>query len=172
MIYEILTHTPTYVWLLFAFLLYRGISGSQEREVNILMSLIVPGIFILWGMYNVFANFSFPLQAFIAYIVFAGLGTFLGYELYRRNYHFFLKNGVVFRAKNYLPLVVILINFVIKYALNIYMYMQSGAIHSLGFNVFYTIISGTTVGLFLGGILNTNQQKGKLLGSLRKSRIS
>ncbi|MEK4677359.1 MULTISPECIES: hypothetical protein [Bacillus] len=166
MIFEIVKHTPIWVWLLFYFLLSRGIAASQEREVNISQSLIVPGIFILWGIYNIFANFSFRFYAFLLYIIFLGIGTFLGYKLYSRKHRFFLKNGILFRSKNYLPLMVILINFIIKYALNTYMHINTDAIHSLDFIFLYTITSGTTAGLFCGGIINTHQQKKKLLEQL------
>jgi len=167
MIFEIVQHTPIWVCLLFAFLLSRGISASQERKVDIPKSLIVPTIFILWGVYNIFANFSFRLYAFSIYIVCLGVGTFLGYKLYSRRHRLFLKNGVLFHTKNYIPLLVILINFIIKYTLNVYMYINADVVHSLNFIFLYTIASGITAGLFCGGIVNTYQQKTKLLGKSR-----
>lgn len=164
MFVEIIKHTPIWVWLLLAFLIQRGISNSQEKEVNILKSFPVPGIFILWGLYNIFTSFTYYYYALLVYVLFLCVGVYLGYKLYHKNHRFFVKNGVVFRSENYLPLVVILVNFLIKYALNIYMNIDSEAIHSLGFNILYTCISGTTVGLFFGGILNTYRYTTKVMG--------
>ncbi|PEZ20590.1 hypothetical protein CN345_29525 [Bacillus thuringiensis] len=164
MIFKIVQHTPMWVWILFTFLFSRGISASQEREVNIPRSLIVPTIFIFWGVYNIFVNFSFQFYAFLSYMVCLGVGTFLGYKLYSKRHRFFLKNGALFRTKNYLPLIIILINFIVKYTLNTYMYINPDASHNLNFIFLYTMTSGSTAGLFCGGIVNTYQQKNKLLG--------
>ncbi|TCM96411.1 hypothetical protein EV294_105278 [Paenibacillus sp. BK033] len=142
---------------------------SQEKEVssNLLKPLLVPGIFITWGLYTIFTAFSFINDAFIVYLICAVAGTFLGYQLYRRNHRFFVRNGALIREKNYLPLIIVLINFVIKYALNIYMHVDADAADTLSFNVLYTAISGISVGLLFGGIWNARQAWGKRTGRVR-----
>ncbi|WP_245850729.1 hypothetical protein [Paenibacillus herberti] len=130
-------------------------------------SFLVPGIFILWGMYNILSQFAHPYYSLLVYAVFLCIGIYLGTKLYQNNYRFFVKNGAVYRAKNYLPFYIILVNFVIKYSLNIYMYTDPEAINRLSFNVLYTAISGTTVGLFFGGILITYRYVTNQRGSLR-----
>ncbi|MCM3748845.1 hypothetical protein M3223_15940 [Paenibacillus pasadenensis] len=165
---KIIELTPIYVWLLLAFLVQRGISTSQEREVNILKSFLVPGVFIVWGLYNIVAKFAHPFSSILTYLVFLAIGVFLGTMLYQKTYRFFVRNGAVIRAKNYFPLFIILFNFLIKYSLNIYMYMDTDAVNRLSFNMLYTAISGTTVGLFFGGIVITYRyvttQRGRIRG--------
>ncbi|SDT53445.1 hypothetical protein SAMN05444162_4822 [Paenibacillaceae bacterium GAS479] len=167
MLIEIIKLTPLYVWVLLAFLIQRGISTSQEREVNIPKSFLVPGIFIFWGLYTILSNFAHPYYALLFYAVFLCIGVYLGSKMYQNNYRFLVKNGTLFRAKNYLPLFIILVNFVIKYSLNIYMYIDPEAVNRVSFNVLYTSISGTTVGLFFGGILVTYRYVTKQRGGLR-----
>lgn len=167
MMIEIIKHTPIYVWLLLAFLIQRGISTSQEREVAILKSFLVPCIFILWGLYTIVTSFAHVYASLFVYALFLCVGVFLGTKLYAKNYRFFLRNGAVIRAKNYVPLFIILVNFAIKYALNIYMAVNPEAVNQLNFNMLYTLISGTTVGLFFGGILVTYRYVTKQRGTLR-----
>lgn len=163
MLIEIVSHTPLYVWALLAFLVLRGIAVSKEGAVDIPKSLIVPGIFIVWGLYVMFWKFGHPYAAFLVYVVFIAVGTAFGYWLYRSQHRFFVRDGVLFRAANSLPLYLILGNFLVKYALNVYLYMHPEAAGELAFNALYTTISGTTVGLFFGGVWNSYQAKSKLM---------
>jgi len=50
LIVSILDHTPFWVWLLLAFLLYRGVAAMRPREVSPSRALIVPVIFFVWGV--------------------------------------------------------------------------------------------------------------------------
>ena len=49
MLFEILRHTPTWVWVLLAFLLYRGVAAMRPRDVAPGRVLIVPLVFFVWG---------------------------------------------------------------------------------------------------------------------------
>ena len=48
--YQILIHTPIWVFPLFAYLVWLGIQGMRPRTTTIWRSLIVPAIFIIWGL--------------------------------------------------------------------------------------------------------------------------
>jgi hypothetical protein len=47
--FQILAHTPVWVWVLFAFLVYRGAVAMGAREVSPYRVLIVPAVFFVWG---------------------------------------------------------------------------------------------------------------------------
>jgi len=47
--FQILAHTPLWVWALFAFLVYRGVAAMGAREVSPYRVLIVPAVFLVWG---------------------------------------------------------------------------------------------------------------------------
>jgi hypothetical protein len=47
--FQILAHTPLWVWALFAFLVYRGVAAMGAREVSPYRVLIVPTVFFVWG---------------------------------------------------------------------------------------------------------------------------
>jgi hypothetical protein len=54
--FQILAHTPLWVWALFAFLVYRGVAALSAREVSPYRVLIVPAVFLVWGASSLFAS--------------------------------------------------------------------------------------------------------------------
>ncbi|TWI05451.1 hypothetical protein IQ17_02951 [Bradyrhizobium daqingense] len=48
--YQVLFQTPLWVWLLLAFLAWQGIKAMQPRRSPIWRALIVPVVFIIWGI--------------------------------------------------------------------------------------------------------------------------
>lgn len=65
--WQILTHTPIWVFPLFAYLVWLGIKAMRPRTVTIWRSLIVPAVFIVWGMSRLLsrADFAGPLAAWL-----------------------------------------------------------------------------------------------------------
>ena len=53
---QIFTNTPLWVWFILAFLLKRGVSATKDNPVHLVKSLIVPFVFILWGLEKVFTS--------------------------------------------------------------------------------------------------------------------
>src|SRR5262245_47816524 len=48
--WQILIHTPIWVFPLFAYLVWLGIKATRPRTVTIWRSLIGPAVFIVWGL--------------------------------------------------------------------------------------------------------------------------
>ena len=48
--WQILIHTPIWVFPLLAWLVWQGIKAMRPRTVTIWRSLIVPAVFIVWGL--------------------------------------------------------------------------------------------------------------------------
>lgn len=46
MITQIVSHTPSYVWALLAFLLYRGALASRDREIALRALFVIPAVMI------------------------------------------------------------------------------------------------------------------------------
>jgi hypothetical protein len=46
----ILAHTPIWVWVLLAFLISRGIMALRPREVSPSRMLVIPVVFLVWGL--------------------------------------------------------------------------------------------------------------------------
>jgi uncharacterized protein DUF6622 len=67
--WQTLTHTPLWVFPLFAYLVWLGIKAMRQRTVTIWRSLIVPAVFIVWGLSRLFSrrqDAMWPLVAWLA----------------------------------------------------------------------------------------------------------
>lgn len=162
-IFLVLKNTPLIVWILLFFLVKRGLAVSKEKKVDVKKSFIVPTIFIVWGLENIINEFTYIGADLLSYILILLIGLLIGYFLYKKNQDFFLKDGELFKRKCYLPLIIILVNFLIKYILNVFLAIHPSLIANFEFNICYSMISGLSVGLFFGGITNTLINKKKIL---------
>lgn len=149
---EVVRRTPVYVWVLLAVLISRGLSASKDNVLSFPRMFLFPAVFIIWGLEEVVAHFAFPGGSMLTYGVLAVMGTFGGYALYNRFRHCYQKEGVIYRSGTYMPMVVMMMNFIVKYALNVAMSINPGLYGSVGFNLFYAGICGCLVGLSIGGI--------------------
>jgi hypothetical protein len=67
--YQILIHTPLWVFPLFGYLVWQGIKAMRPRTTTIGRSLIVPAIFIIWGLSRLLSRGQdgvWPLLSWIA----------------------------------------------------------------------------------------------------------
>ncbi|WP_057876990.1 DUF6622 family protein [Liquorilactobacillus aquaticus] len=160
---QIIGRTPFWVWVVLFVLIKRGIKLSQDNSVSLGRSVIMPFIFIYWGLDRVLESFKYPLLTLILYVPMILVGAFFGYLLYR-NRKYYVKNNILFQEGSWLPLVIILINFSFKYILNVYMSVNAESMRILNFNLIYAIISGATVGLFLGSLFKSYRAKQLLMG--------
>jgi len=153
---EVLLRTPLSVWILLFFLTKRGIAISQERPINLSKMFLVPFIFIIWGLEKMITQFSHLEFCLISYFLFIFPGTLIGYWLYKKYQNFFKQESVFIRKKCYLPLIIILINFFVKYILNVTLGISPSFYNDISFDIIYSAVSGLSIGLFFGGILYTN----------------
>src|SRR2546421_8115697 len=67
--WQILIHTPIWVFPLFAYLVWLGVKAMRPRTVTIWRSLIVPAVFIVWGLSRLISrqqDTMWPLVAWVA----------------------------------------------------------------------------------------------------------
>lgn len=150
---EILGKTPIYAWVILVVLLKRGMNASKDTVLSIKRMLIFPIIFIVWGLEKVINGFAFPGVSILIYITSAFPGIAIGYVLYKHFRQFYLKDDIVYRTGTYMPMVIMMLNFFVKYVLNVVMSIDSQVYNNLEFNLFYAIICGVLVGLSIGGIV-------------------
>lgn len=161
---EVVIRTPLYVWIILVVLIKRGLSASRDNVLSFPRMLIFPIIFIIWGLEKVIESFAFPGVSILAYVVLAMIGTPAGYVLYRRFRQFYQKDGVIYRSGTYMPMIVLMLNFLFKYVLNVVMSINPGVCTDISFNLFYVVTGGFLVGLTLGGILQAYQAADSIHG--------
>jgi hypothetical protein len=146
----ILTHTPPWVFLLFAYLVWQGIRALRPRTQPIWRLMVVPLIFIVWGLSRIGLRHDnvWPLLAWLmAAIVMAPLAFVTGPRLLAVD----RSKGLVTRAGSAVPLVRNVTVFVLQYSVAVMAVLQldgHAAVAIVG-----RAVSGATAGYFLGWAL-------------------
>lgn len=159
---QILSHTPIWVWIILIVLIKRGMALQTDSPVSLAKSFIMPVIFILWGLDTIATKFHYPLYLLIAYLLCLVFGACTSLYIYR-NKRFYVQNTVLMQSGSKIPLCIMMSNFCIKYCLNVLLSTQPSLYSVFGFNLIYGVISGFTVGLFFGGIIQSFRAKSRLL---------
>jgi len=76
--WQILTHTPIWVFPLLAWLVWQGIKAMRPRTVTIWRSLIVPAIFIVWGLSRLFSRQQDVMWLFVSWLAAAAILLVIG----------------------------------------------------------------------------------------------
>ena len=56
--YQTLIHTPVWVFPLFAYLVWQGIKAMRPRTTAMWRSLVVPAVFIVWGLSRLLSGYQ------------------------------------------------------------------------------------------------------------------
>jgi hypothetical protein len=143
----ILNRTPPWVFLLFAYLAWQGIKALRPRTQSIWRLLIVPLIFIVWGLSRIgmrHDNAWPPLVWVTAAVLMAPLAFLTGPRLLAVD----RSRGLVSRAGSIVPLVRNMAVFGLQYAVAV-----MGALRLDGYAAGAIVgraVSGATAGYFLG----------------------
>ena len=148
--YQILIHTPLWVWLLLAFLIWQGIKSMQPRKGPIWRALIVPVVFIVWGASRIgfgHQDSQWPLVAWgLAALLLLPLGV-----LTPRPFDVDHKTGEILRPGSAFGLVRNLVVFALQYTVSVISAIDAGD-RALAFAA-GRAISGATAGYFLGSLI-------------------
>jgi hypothetical protein len=148
--YQILIHTPVWVWMLLAYLVWQGVQAMQPRTTPIWRALIVPVVFIVWGISRLgfgHQDSVWPLVAWIAAaLVLLPLGV-----LTPRPFDVDHMTGQIIRPGSPFGLVRNLIVFASQYAVGVISAIDAGD-RALAI-VAGRAISGATAGYFIGSTI-------------------
>jgi hypothetical protein len=81
MLFEIVRHTPVWVWFLLAALLALGISQLRRRRVPPARLLALPIALLAMGLWSTLSNFAAPLLPLLAWGAALAAGALLGRRL-------------------------------------------------------------------------------------------
>jgi hypothetical protein len=149
-VYQILIHTPIWVFALFAYLVWQGIKAMQPRTTPIWRALIVPVVFIVWGISRIgfgHQDSAWPLVTWIAAaLVLLPLGV-----LTPRPFEVDHATGQIIRPGGAFALVRNLIVFVPQYAVGVISAIDASD-RALAL-IAGRAISGATAGYFIGSTI-------------------
>lgn len=154
--FTILTHTPLWVWGLFAFLLIRGCAALSEREMNIRRLFVLPLVFLAWGIWGLKQEFNLNLASLTGMIGGLAAGILAGWILWKNQPRLKSKPGteMIIRSGTPLTLMLIITAFGTKYCMMAWLTLHPGAHYSALFSFLFGFITGTVDGVFWGGTLN------------------
>ncbi|KJC57821.1 hypothetical protein UP10_26865 [Bradyrhizobium sp. LTSPM299] len=147
--YGMLAHTPPWVFVLLAYLVWLGIKAMQPQTTTIWRALIVPAVFIVWGVSRIGLRQDaiWPPIAWIA----AALALLPLGVLTPRPFELDHATGQITRSGSVFPLIRNLVVFALQYSVAV---ISAVDVHDrLLAAIIGRAISGATAGYFIGSTI-------------------
>ena len=146
----IIRHTPLWAWALLAYLVWQGIKAMQPRTTTIWRALIVPAVFIIWGLTRLGFGQQGSAAPLIAWITAALVLLPVGI-LTPRPFEVDHDTGLIKRPGSVYPLIRNIVVFALQYTIAVL-----AAIHAddlaIGSHV-GRAVSGAMSGYFIGSTI-------------------
>lgn len=151
---DAITHTPLWVWILFGFLVWRGIAASRPSTTKLRRLAIIPGLLTVWGLHSLITQFPLGPASILTYVITMAIGGALGWAMVgRTNIRADKQKGLIRLPGSWSVLALILAIFVVKYAFG-YLYAVDPALGSHpGFYLSDIGASGLITGAFVGKLV-------------------
>jgi hypothetical protein len=145
---EILLHTPWWVYVLFAYILYVGIKATKMRNVPVLRLFIAPSIFTVLSIHTLVAQIGEHFLYVIPWGVAAGIGIVIGWiEMRRLNLIVDRKNRLLKIPGSAFTLILFLLFFGSKYYYGFLSATHPERLKEIRFVIFILLISGIGTGI-------------------------
>lgn len=153
---EIIIGTPAWVWVLFSFLMAKGISALNDREMKIKHLFVMPLVFLLWGGASVGYELTFLFWGLTAMLWGLLIGCGCGWCILSRGPQLKSQEGsdlIIWPGTSWL-IVFIITSFITKYLLNVCLNIRPELRGELSFNLMFGFLSGLISGVLWGKMLN------------------
>ncbi|HHA2857875.1 TPA: DUF6622 family protein [Stenotrophomonas maltophilia] len=151
MLQQLTSQTPTWVWLLLAFLVTRGIAAMKPGETSLQKLAIVPALFTAWGAWSISHRFGTSLSAWGEWLAGIGTGAALGWLLLDRlKLTMDRSTGKLWRNADFSLLPLLLVTFLVKYGFEVAFAVSPSLTANAGFSAAYLLLAGGFTGLFIG----------------------
>lgn len=146
-----LTGTPLWVYLLFIYLMLRGIRARKPGEVTLRKLAIVPLIFTIMGLVEMQRLYGFRLESVSLWLLSLIAGMAIGARFVKlQTLTVDRRRGIISRPADLTVLPVMLVAFVSKYAFGILQATDSGLAARPWVMVSEIITYGLFAGIFVG----------------------
>ncbi|MRW88486.1 hypothetical protein GJ699_00635 [Duganella sp. FT80W] len=150
MIQQIVSHTPTYVWALLAFLLYRGYLASQDREMPLLKIALIPLVMLGLALSGIRSDGVLGEGVWAVWLAGAAISGGLIWKLSTREIVVNRAAGTILQRGSWMPMALMVAIFATKYLVAVASAMHPELHQSLPFSLSVTLLYGLFNGLFLG----------------------
>lgn len=147
----VLEHTPWWVLAILAVLIFTGVQALRPRVVPVGRLLLVPGIFIGWGILSVVQRSAATPVLALDWIAADALGVAIGWTTARLDGFAFAADGRFVRVPGSpMPLVRNAVIFVARYALAVAAAFAATATAHAQLVAWDVAVSGLATGYFVG----------------------
>ena len=148
------TQTPWWVYVLFIYLVQRGISASKSQVVSIKKLTILPVVFIALSIHTLMTAFHVNTAAILVWFASIAVGSAIGWLLVcRHQFKVDRKKLLIQLPGSWVTLILILAIFVSKYYFSYQIGSDPALENQTGFEFSMLAISGICTGLFIGRLL-------------------
>ena len=150
-LFGVVTHTPAWVWVLFIFLISRGIKARRPATVTLERLAIIPAIFLIWDIYDLVVYRTLTPGTVALWTAGILAGAALGY--------FLIKQAVITRAvaprslyrqADYTALPFMMLAFGVKYVLGVMSAVSPQTMQQPAMSALAIVSGGAFAGVFLG----------------------
>jgi hypothetical protein len=153
-IVTILSHTPIWVWVLLAFLISRGVAAMSPREVSANRMLIIPVVFLVWGLTGMFGGDGLAYKlALFAGGVLAGLACGRALASLLPAPRLSRTTGLLAMPGSPMPLILIGLAFATKYIGTVALALNPDLVVHAEISAAMAAVGGLFAGLFWGRTL-------------------
>ncbi|MDL2354223.1 MAG: hypothetical protein QFF03_03075 [Pseudomonadota bacterium] len=150
MLQQIISHTPAYVWAILAFLIYRGLSASADREVEFSKLFIIPAVMLALSLQDLAGKFGLSGTSMAAWAAGAVVSTALTWKLGANRVVAGKRPGSVMLRGSWVPLTLMMSVFCTKYTVAVLLAMQPQARQDVLVVVLVSSLFGLINGMFFG----------------------
>lgn len=152
---QILAHTPAWVYVLFVYLVTRGIRSLKPAEVTPLKLAIVPVLLTVWSLAELIRLYGVSIGSVAPWVVALALGFAAGWLILRgRSMDVDRARGVIRRPADRTVLPLIIVTFAVKYCFGVLAAVSPQLLAEPAFRLADLVSSGFFAGIFVGKFAN------------------
>lgn len=149
MLQQIVSHTPTYVWAILGFLVYRGVAASRDRTLTLREVFLLPAVMLVLGLQGIANGFGLESPAGAAWLAGLAAGVAMMWRGAGEGFALDRAAGMVQLRGSWLPMVLMMTIFVGKFAMAVTLATQPALRNSLAFALPACAAFGAMSGAFM-----------------------
>jgi hypothetical protein len=150
---QMLTHTPLFVWAILAFLIFRGVLATRDRQAEPRKLFIIPAVMLAMTLQDLLLRWGFGALPLLAWAGGALGVALLMLALTRPRVVAGMAPGSMLLRGSWAPLAMMLVVFVAKYAAIVSSVLHPELRHDALFAVGFCAMCGVFNGYFVGSLV-------------------
>lgn len=148
---QFMIQTPVWVWVLLAYLIFRGVKARRPARTSLLKLAIIPAIFTAWGLADLARLYGLKPETVGLWLTSIVLGAVIGWRLLAHaDIRADRAAGIINRPADHTLLPLLLVTFAVKYTFGVIAATSPDLLLHTGFRVADLLLSGAFTGIFIG----------------------